>query len=128
MSAAILDQGKTAIRDSLKTLLTHLVFATDSTAFAASQVVVNPSGAGTVLTKAATKTDVDGATFDMTATITGATEFTNAAIATIAAAKGTSVTGAGRDTLTRTVRSQTIGVQSGDVFTVGARIAVQDNS
>lgn len=128
MSAAILDQGKTAIRDALKTLVTHLSFASDTTAFSGTQVVVNPSGAGTVLTKAATKTDVDGSTVDITATINGTTEFTNAAIATLALAKGTAVTGAGRDTISRTVRSQTIGVQAGDSYTVGIRAAVQDNS
>jgi hypothetical protein len=128
MSAAILDQGKTAIRDALKTLVTHLSFASDSTAFSGAQVVVNPSGAGTVLTKAATKTDVDGSTVDFTAQINGTTEFTNGQIATLALAKGTAVTGAGRDTLTRTVRSQTIGVQAGDLYTLGVRATVQDNS
>ena len=128
MPAAILDQGKTAIRDALKTLVTHLSFASDTTAFAGTQVVVNPSGAGTVLTKAATKTDVDASTFDVTATINGTTEFTNAQIATVAVAKGASTTGAGRDTLSRTVRSQTIGVQAGDAYTLGVRVAVQDNS
>ena len=95
---------------------------------AGTQVVVNPSGTGTVLTKAATKTDVDASTFDVTATINGTTEFTNAQIATVAVAKGTATTGAGRDTLSRSVRSQTIGVQAGDAYTRGVRVAVQDNS
>ena len=144
MAAALLDQGKTSIRDSLKTLVTHVVVSDDSTAFAGTQTGINPSaGSTSTHVEASTEADVDSSTFDATITITGATEFTNKSIMSIGVAKGTAIrsaTGAGgshtgggtvgTDTISRTVRSAGlgIGVQSGDTFTVGVRCAVQDNS
>lgn len=120
----LLDQGKTAIRDSLKTLVTHIGLASDSTAFAANQTRLNPSSAGTVLIKASTETNVDAATFDAAISIDGTTEFTNATIFTIGLMNGSAATNA----LSRTVRTQGIGVQAGDVFDVGVRVVVQDNT
>lgn len=142
MPAAILDQGKTAIRDSLKALITHVVVSDDQTAFAANQTGINPGGAATSThVEAATDADVDSSTFDSTITITGATEFTNKVIYSIGVAKGTAVRSAagsggthsgggtvGTDTLTRSVRTLGIGVQDGDTFTLGVRSQVQDNS
>lgn len=124
--AAILDQGKTAIRNSLKTLISHVGVATDQTAFAANQTALDPAngGAANILIKAATEVDVDGATFDATTTINGDTEFTDKTIWTIGVLNGSART----DALTRTKRTQGIGVQAGDSYTVGARLKVEDNS
>lgn len=142
MAASILNQGKTSIRDALKTLITHVVVSDDNTAFSAADTGINP-GAGSTSThvEAATDADVDGNTFDSTITINGASEFTGKSIYAIGVAKGTAIraaTGAGgthtgggtvgTDCLTRAVRTLPIGVQSGDVFTLGVRSQVQDNS
>lgn len=124
MPAAILNQGRAAIRDSLKTLVTHVGVSTDNTAFAATQTQLNPSGAGTNLIKASTETNVDNNTFDATITIDGNTEFTGLVINTIGLLNGAAATNA----LTRSVRSAGIGVQAGDNFTIGVRVAVADNS
>lgn len=124
MPAAILNQGRTAIRDSLKTLITHVGVSTDSTAFAATQTALNPSGSGTNLIKTSTETDVDLSTFDATMTIDGTTEFTGLVINTIGVLSGSAASNA----LTRSVRSVGIGVQAGDTFTIGLRVAVADNS
>ena len=131
MPLAILQQGKTAIRDSVATLISHIAVTDDGTAFAIGQTVANPAaGATTVLTKAATQTVVDANTMDETITITGATEFTGKVINCICAAKGTGTTGAGTDTLSRSPRTAGlgIGVQSGDVYTVGVRSTTTDAS
>lgn len=141
--AAILDQGKTAIRDQLSTLITHVVVSDDNTAFSAAHTGINPA-AGSTSTHVETATDanVDANTFDATITITGASEFTNKNIYAIGVAKGAAVrsaTGAGgahtgvpgtvgTDCLTRSVRTLPIGVQSGDTFTLGVRVLVEDNS
>lgn len=124
MAAALLTQGKTAIRDSLKTLVTHVGVSTDSTAFAVGQTRIDPTGSGTNLIKASTETDVDGDTFDATISINGTTEFTGSTIRTIAIQNGSAATNA----LSRSVRSVGIGVESGDVFTVGVRVRVSDQS
>lgn len=131
MPLAILQQGKTALRDTFATLVTHIAVTDDTAAFAIGQTVANPTGgATTVLTKASSQTVVDANTIDETITITGATEFTGKVINTICTAKGTGTTGAGVDTLSRSVRGAGlgIGVQSGDVFTVGVRATIADNS
>lgn len=150
MAAAILSQGKTAIRDRLKPntglpttgLVTHVVVSDDSQAFAAGDTGINPAaGSTSTHVEAATNTDVDASTFDATITITGASEFTDKSIFAIGVAKGTAIrqaTGAGgthtgggtvgTDCLTRSVRTLGIGVQSGDTYTIGVRMAVQDNS
>lgn len=124
MPAAILNQGRTAIRDSLKTLITHVGVSTDSTGFLATQTSLNPSGTGTNLIKTSTEADVDFSTFDATMTIDGSTEFTGLIINTIGVLSGSAASNA----LTRSVRSVGIGVQAGDTFTIGLRIAVADNS
>lgn len=126
MPAAILTQGKTAIRDTLKTLVSHVGVATDTTAFDVAQTALDPAngGAANLLIKASTEADVDAATFDASITIDGTTEMTGKAIATIGICDGATRT----DALTRTVRSQTIGVQAGDSYTIAVRVAVEDNS
>ena len=131
MAIAILTQGLTAMRDSIATLVTHIAVTDDGVAFAVGQTVANPTGGSTtVLTKAATLTVVNATTVDKTISITGATEFTGKVINSISAAKGTGTTGAGTDTLTRSPRTAGlgIGVQSGDVYTVGTRHSVTDVS
>lgn len=129
--AAILDQGKQAIRDSLKTLVTHVGVAVDSTAFSAAQTVLDPAGdvSADRLIKASSEANVDGNTFDATITIDGTTELTNKSIHTIALMNGSTRTAA----LSRTVRQAAgpdlgIGVIAGDSHTVGIRVQVQDNS
>lgn len=124
MAAALLTQGRTAIRNSLKTLITHVAVSTDSTAFAVGQTAINPSGAGTNLIKASTETDVDADTFDATMTIDGSTEFTGQTIRTISVMSGATRT----DALSRTVRATGIGVEAGDLFTIGVRVRVSDQS
>lgn len=142
MAAAILNQGKTSIRDSLKTLITHVCVSTDSQAFSAADTGINPTaGSTSTHVETATDADVDGNTFDSTITITGASEFTDQSIFAIGVAKGSAIrqaTGSGgthtgggtvgTDCLTRSVRTLGIGVQSGDTFTIGVRVQVQDNS
>lgn len=142
MAAALLNQGKTSIRDSLKTLVTHVCVSDDNTAFSATHTGINPAaGSTSTHVEASTDSDVDGNTFDSTITITGASEFTDKSIFAIGIAKGTAIrqaTGAGgthtgggtvgTDCISRSVRTLGIGVQSGDTFTIGVRVQVQDNS
>lgn len=141
MSVAILNQGKTAIRDSLKTLITHLAVSDDATAFSLTHTGINPDNAKSTHVETATGADVDGNTFDSSITITGASEFTDKSIFAIGVAKGLGIRQAsggtgthtgggvlGTDLLTRSVRTLGIGVQSGDTFTIAVRVQVQDNS
>ena len=144
MSIAILTQGKTAIRDSLKTLVTHLVVSDDSQAFAVGDTGINPAaGSTSTHVEASSEADVDASTFDASITITGSSEHTGKVINAIGLAKGTAIrqaTGAGgthtgggtvgTDTISRSLRSAGlgIGVQSGDTFTLTVRVAVADNS
>lgn len=128
---AILDQGKTAIRDALKTLVTHVGVAVDSTAFNGTQTVIDPAGdvSADRLIKASSEANVDASTFDATITIDGTTELTNKSIHTISLMNGSVRTAA----LTRTVRQAVgpdlgIGVIAGDSHTVGVRCQTQDNS
>lgn len=145
MSASILNQGETAIRDAVKSLVTHVAISTDTTAFAAADTGINP-GAGSTSTwvkATAAETNVDFQTVDYTISIDGTTEFTNLVINCLGVAKGVGVrqaTGAGgthgggsivgTDCLTRTLRGAGlgIGVQAGDSFTIGVRLKHEDNS
>jgi len=142
MALAILNQGKTAIRDSLKTLITHVCVSDDTTAFDVAQTGINPNPTNTSThVEAATDTDVDGNTFDSTIVINGATEFTDKYIYSIGVAKGLGIRSAtgsggthtgggivGTDALTRSVRTLGIGVEATDTMTIGVRTQVQDNS
>lgn len=126
MPAAILTQGLTSIRTNLATLLANVGVSTNQAAFSAADTLLNPGATGTNLIKTSTNTVVDTVTFDSTMTITGASEFTGLVINTIG-----SLTGATAATcVSRTVRGAGlgIGVQSGDVFTVGVRWTVSDQS
>lgn len=138
---AILTQGETAIRDSLKTLVTHVAVSDDTTAFSAAHTGINPGVAAfSSHLETSTESDVGTDGFDAVGTITGTSEFTGKTIFSIGVGKGTGcrVTGGtgthtggmtvGTDLLTRTVRSLGIGVIAGDVFTIGCRIVVDDNS
>lgn len=127
MPAAILDQGKTIIRDALRgvvgNFITHVGLSTASDAFAAGQTVLDPT-AGTNLIKAAAFTVIAFDTLDCTITVNGDTELTGATIRTIGLLKGATRS----DVISRSVRSAGIGVQAGDSFTIGVRYTVQDNS
>ena len=148
MSAAILGQGQTFIRDTIKAAVTHVVITDDTTAFGVANTGVNP-GAGTTSThaSAATKTDVSTDGEDYTFALDGSAFFTSKVINTIGVSKGTAVrqatgsggthtvqpsgaTTVGTDTITRSIRASGlgIGVQSGDLFTVGVRFTHVDNS
>ncbi len=123
---AILAKGRTAMRDALKTLISHVGVSTDTTAFADGQTTIDPSGTATTVIKTSTEVNVDGSTFDATMTVDGTADTTlqGKFINTVGVLNGPANT----DVLTRTVRSVGIGVQVGDVFQVGVRAAVQDNS
>lgn len=130
MAAAILDIGKTIIRDALRNVagnfITHVGVSSDSTAFAANQTALDPGGAGTNLIKAATFTVVAFDTLDVTITMDAAvdTGFVGNSVRTIGLMKGNTRT----DVISRSVRSLGIGFQTGDVYTIGVRYQVQDNS
>lgn len=142
MAAAILQQGSTAIRNALKTLVTHLALSDDNTAFADTQTGINPNATGTSThVETATDADVDYRTFDSTITLVGASEFTGKIIYSIGPAVGAAIRSAtgsggthtgggtvGTDLLARMVRSLGIGVQSSDTYTLGVRTQVQDVS
>lgn len=123
MAATILNQGVTAIRDAIATKVSHVGISTASDAFSASQTAIDPT-AGTNLIKASIEANVDFQTVDCTMTVTGATEFTGLTIRTTAILSGSTRT----DAMSRTVRSVGIGVLSGDVFTIGVRVKVTDQS
>lgn len=120
---AILQQGRTAIRDQLKTLVTHIGLSDDQTAFADGQTVLSPGG-GAELIKASSESNVDGDTFDAQIDVDGDSEFTDQTIWTIGLMDGPT----SADVLSRTVRSQGIGVQAGDAFTIGIRVSVTDQT
>lgn len=122
---AIVDQGKTAIRDSLKTLVTHVGLSDDQTAYSAGQTTLSPAGGTpTELIKASTEANVDAATFDAQISVNGDSEFTDATIWTISLMSGASA----GNIISRSVRTQGIGVQAGDSFTIGVRAIVEDNT
>lgn len=124
MAASLLTQGVTAIRDNLKTLVTHVGVATDQTSFSVSQTALDPANAGASerLIKTSSEANVDASTFDASMSIDGDSEFTNQTIWTVGVLDGSART----DALSRTVRTQGIGVQAGDSFTIGVRVVVSD--
>ncbi len=124
--AAILNQGLTALRDATKVKVTHVGVATDASVFAAAQTVLDPAGGGAAnrLIKAKAQADVDFQTADFTMTIDGTTEMTNKTIFTIGVLQGAATA----DAMTRSVRTQGIGVQAGDAFTLGVRMKSEDNT
>lgn len=142
MSAALLTQGKTSIRDALKTLVSHVVVSDDSAVFGVGNTGINPTaGSTSTHVEASTDSDVDASTADFTITINGASEMTGKSILSIGIAKGTAIrqaTGAGgthtgggtvgTDTISRSVRTLGIGVESTDTYTLSVRAAVEDNS
>lgn len=127
MPPAIVDQGKTSIRDAIRgvagTAISHVGVSTASDAFAATQTAIDPT-AGTNLIKAASFAVVATDTIDATMSINGTTEFTGLSIRTISVLKGATRT----DIISRSVRSVGIGVQAGDSFTIGVRYQVTDAS
>lgn len=148
MAAAVLTQGQTFIRDTVKAAITHVTISDDTTVFAVGNTGINP-GAGTTSThaSAATKADVGTDSEDYTFVLDGTAFFTGKVINTIGVAKGTAVrqatgtggthtvqpsgsTTVGTDTISRSLRSSGlgIGVQAGDTFTIGVRMKHEDNS
>lgn len=123
---ALQTQGITALRDAVKTICTNVAVATDQTAFAVGQTAVDPANAGAanILIQAATNANVDFQTFDSTMSINGTTQFTGLQIWTISLLNGALRT----NSLSRIVRTVSIGVQSGDTFTIGTRVKVQDDT
>ena len=129
MAAAIFDnatRGLITIRDLLKTGFASFIgLSDDSLAFNAAQTSVNPSGGATVtLIKAATIANVDSKTFTATVSVNGNAELTGKNIYTISPC----TSAAAGDAQGRVVRSLPIGVQAGDLYTVGLQIAAADNT
>lgn len=121
MAPALLTQGSTAIRDALKTLVSHVGISTDSTAFSAAQTTLSPGG-GTNIIKASTEADVNATTFDASATVTSADG--TGSFRTVGVLNGSAATAA----LSRSVRTNGIGIDSGDSYVVTVRVAVTDAS
>jgi len=127
VALAIVDQGKTFLRDAIRGVagnaVTHVGISTASDAFAAAQTALDPT-AGTNLIKAATFAVVAFDTLDATMSVNGSTEFTGLIIRTIGMLKGATRT----DVISRSVRTAGLGIQAGDSFTIGVRYQVADNS
>lgn len=121
MAASLLQQGSQAIRDALKSLVSHVGISTDSTAFADTQTTLSPGG-GTNIIKASTEADVDYRTFDASATITS-TDGTGS-FRTVGVLNGAAATNA----LSRSVRTNGIGIDTGDTYVVTVRVRVTDAS
>lgn len=151
MAGAALVQGKTAIQAVIKALVSHVVISDDATAFVKTQTGINPGSNKSTFAKAATKVDVTvtdtNDAFDSIITVTGTTDFTGKVINCIGVGKGTGLrqssngtgtdgggtgvaTSIGTDLISRSVRAAGlgIGVQAGDIFTIGVRGVVEDNS
>lgn len=130
MPLAILQVGKTTIRDILKTSFSPSIgVSDDSAAFAVGQTSVNPTGgATTALVKTATITNVDANTYDATIAINGSTEMTNKKLYTVAACSSNSAAAAQSRSVRGTAPDVGIGVAPGDVYTIGLRVTVADNS
>lgn len=132
MALAILAQGKTSIRNNLKSIFTSIGVSDDSVAFNVAQTTVNPTGGSTTaLVKTATQTDqtaIDAFTTDYTITLDASvdTTFVGKVINTISICTGNVATAA----ISRIVRATGLGIgfTTGDVYTVGVRAIVQDNS
>lgn len=129
MAAAIFNnatKGLITVRDLLKTgFCSFIGLSDDAVAFAANQVRLNPTQGATVnLIKAATIANVNDTTFDATISVNGATELTGKNIYTI----GPCTSAAATDAQGRVVRGLPIGVQAGDVYTIGLRVTAADNS
>lgn len=125
MAASFLTQGITALRDALKAKFINIGLSDDSIAFNASQATLNPTGGSTVtLIKAATWVDLSTTSARGTVSINGSTELTGKNIYTVGLCSGATPATAG----SRNVRSQPIGVQAGDNFTIGIDGALSDIS
>ena len=121
-------RGLVTIRDLLKTgFAPSIGLSDDSAAFAVTQTTLNPTGGATVsLVKTGTIANVNDTTFTSTISVNGTTELTGKVINTIGpctsnvntAAQGRVVRGAGLG----------IGVQAGDLYTIGLQVAAADNS
>lgn len=126
MAAAIFTAGLTAIRNLLKTGFSPSIgLSDDSAAFAVGQTTLNPTGGATVsLVKTATIADVTTTSYTATITVNGSTELTNKNIYTI----GPCTSNVNTAAQGRYVRTNPIGVQAGDSYTIGLTISVADNS
>lgn len=121
--AAYHQKGRTAIRDFLEGLFTHVGLAEDTTAFNDSQTVLNPGG-GTSYIAAATASNVDADTNDYAITVTSA-QYGDVDVATVGLNNGSAVD----DTISRQVRSRTIGIEAAnDQLTIAVRVQTQDAS
>jgi len=120
---AYLQQGLTAIRNSIKALVTHVGVTDDGVAFSDVHTTLNPTGGSTSnYIGAATKTDVDYQTADYSFVVTSA-NFGNKFIRAIGVLSGSAATNA----LSRAVRTNAIGVEAAnDTLTIAVRIKDQD--
>lgn len=117
-------QGRTKIRDHLRTLYSHVGVSTNNTAFGDGDTQLNPGGTGTNLILAASQAVFDANSDDYTINVTSG-NFGGNTIFTIGAMDG----GAATNNISRLVRTNGIGVESaGDDFTVGFRSIVSDET
>lgn len=126
MSAAILNQGATAMRDALRgtagNYITGVGVSTANDAFSAAQTVIDPTVGTNYMAAATSFTVIDFQTVDVHLTVASGNITGN--LWTLSLMKGTTRT----DALTRTVRTASIGVQAGDSYDLAIRYQVQDNS
>lgn len=129
MSEALVAKGKTAIRASLKATFTHVGITTDDTPWAENQDRIDPAEdpSDVTLIKEATLLDVPGTySFDDFIEIDGDTEFTGSVIKCISLMTGPLPT----DVASRSIRDEGLGlgVQAGDLFSIGPRVSQTDIS
>ena len=98
--------GRTAVRNFLSGLFTHVHLSVDASAFDDGQPVANPGG-GAFYAAGATVTDVDADTRRYAVTVTSE-QFGDVDIATLGLGSGAANT----DNLSRILRTRTIGIEA----------------
>jgi len=111
-----------ALRGTAGNYITGVGVSTATDAFVKTQTAIDPTAGTNYMAAATSFTVIDYQTVDVHLTVASGNITGN--IATLSLMKGTTRT----DALTRTVRTATIGVQSGDSYDLAIRYVVQDNS
>ena len=127
---AIHEKGRSRIRDVLKAALKHVGLSTDTTAFDDADTVLDPAngGAGTLIIKEGVVTDIDANTYRTTISINnrgpGNDEFEDVDVATI----GLLGSADRNDTVSRTLRTRTVGLEDNDLADFAVDVIVEDNT
>lgn len=119
MTLAIPQEGRTRIRDAVSAIVSHLVISTDSTAFSDGDTTASPGG-GTEIVKAVTSSTVDANTSRHEASVTGADgtgQFPTVALLTSSSSA---------DLLTRYLRTNPIGIDADDEYTIAQDLIHSD--